>query len=137
MKIGELAKETGVSVQTIRYYETHGIIPKAARTDSGYRIYNETTVQLLHFIKNAQELGFTLEKIKKLIEIKNDEKSKGLRVKLILQEEIAKIDEKINSLQLMRAYLLNLDEECCGEMPADACPILQGIQAGIKTKKEK
>ena len=136
MKIGELARRAGVSVQTIRYYETHRIIPKADRTDSGYRVYDENTVELLVFIKNAQELGFTLEKIKRLLDIRNDENSKGIRVKVILQEEIAEIDGKIESLNLMREYLLNLNNGCGGEMPAESCPILQGIQSGIKIKGE-
>ncbi len=137
MKIGELAKETEVSVQTIRYYEQQGIIPTAERTESGYRIYSKEIVDLILFIKHAQEWNFSLRKIKQLLEIKNNHKSKGLRVKIVLEQEISEIDKKLGSLNNIRNYLSKLNESCSGEMLAGECPILKNIQQGNKIKDEK
>ncbi len=137
MKIGELAKKTKVSVETIRFYEKEGVIPQAKRTASGYRIYEQETIDLILFIKHAQSWDFSLDKIKKLLDIKNNKKSKGLRVKLVLEEEIHEIDNKLISLSSIKNYLLRLNESCSGEMLAPECPILNNLQKDNRIKDTK
>lgn len=137
MKIGELSKKTNVSVETIRYYEREGVIPETDRTESGYRIYGPETIDLILFIKHAQNWDFSLSKIKKLLDIKNNKQSKGVRVKLVIEEELKDIDDKIESLTAIKNYLLHLTGSCSGEMFVNECPILKNIQKGNGVEDKK
>lgn len=132
MKIGELSKKTNVSVETLRYYEREGLIPETERTKSGYRIYGTETIDLILFIKHAQNCNFSLSKIKKLINIRSNKQSKGIRVKLIIEEELKDINDKLESLITIKNYLLRLNGSCSGEMFVNECPILNNIQKGTK-----
>ena len=88
MNIGELAKESGVNAKLIRHYEEIGLVPKVARTDKGYRIYLDSDVHYLRFIKRARELGFSLQDIKKLLSLwKNKTRSSG-QVKTLAQKHL-------------------------------------------------
>ena len=137
MKIGELAKNTGVSVQTIRYYEKQGILPKAPRTESGYRTYDKEVIDIILFIKHAQDLGFTLAKIKRLLKIKSSKNLSGSSVKEFLEQEIDEINKKLTALNIMKRSLSQLNQSCSGDMPVCECPILKSIQTPGKTKKKR
>ena len=108
MNIGELAKESGVNAKLIRHYEEIGLVPKVARTDKGYRIYLDSDVHYLRFIKRARELGFSLQDIKKLLSLwKNKTRSSG-QVKTLAQKHLKDLDKKLAQMKDMADTLRQL-----------------------------
>lgn len=128
MTSGQLAKAAHVNTETLRYYERRGLIPEPPRRESGYRTYPEESVERLNFIKGAQGLGFTLEEIKDLLELRVDESASSGEVRRRAQTKVAQIDEKIRKLQQMRDALDHLIEQCRGEGPTSECPILEAME---------
>jgi Zn(II)-responsive transcriptional regulator len=123
----EAAKRGGVGVETIRYYERHGLMPKAPRTHSGYRIFTEDAVMRLRFIKHAQELGFSLKEIKDLLGLRIKPGSSCADVRRRAEAKIAEVDEKIRQLQAMRGALSRLARACSGQGPVSSCTIIQAL----------
>lgn len=126
--ISKLAKKAGVNLQTIRYYERLELLPEPKRTESGYRIYDDEYLKNIRFVKNAQDLGFKLEEIKNLVDIKFNPKAMGKDVKKLIDEKIHDIEDQIEELQEMKKYLKELDQSCSGKMPSSCCPILNSLQ---------
>lgn len=122
---GELASRTGVSRETIRYYERNGLLPEPARSEAGYRLFPEANAQRIHFIKRAQSVGFSLDEIKTLLGLKYADDATCGEVRTIAADKAAQIERKIETLSAMRATLLALVEDCPGgENPISDCPIL-------------
>jgi len=127
MKIGELSKQSGVSIDTIRYYEQRGLIPTAVRSASGYRQYAADDVSRLRFIVQAKELGFTLEEIGQLLALRADACS-CTEVRTFAEAKAGEIEARIHKLSRMRQILLKLAEECEQSSDADPCPILKSLE---------
>jgi MerR family transcriptional regulator, mercuric resistance operon regulatory protein len=112
INIGALAKKTGVLVSTIRFYERIGLLPEPIRSESGYRIYSQETVDMVLFIKNAQQLEFTLKEIK-LFSTWNSSKNTGLEHGFTrLQNKLLSIQKKIDQLEITKQLLQRLLESC-------------------------
>lgn len=126
MNIGEAAKASGVNAKMIRHYESIGIIPKASRTDSGYRVYVDTDVHILTFVRRARGLGFSMKEIKKLISLWRNRSRASSDVKTLAQTHINALDIKIQELQAMRDTLRHLSRNCHGDNRPD-CPILENL----------
>ena len=124
--IGAIAKETGLSAKTIRYYEESGLIPKAERGENGYRLYNEKSVHRLRFVKRARDLGFSVEDVRNLLALWDDEERPSAEVKSVAQRHLNAIEEKIDKLQAMRKTLKHLIAGCHGDERPD-CPILDDL----------
>lgn len=122
-----LAKEGGVNVQTIRYYERTGLLPSPARSDSGYRQFSPDSVRRVRFIRRAQELGFSLKEIKELLALRIAPESTRTDVRKRAEAKITDIDKKLQHLKSMRKTLMKLTEACCGNGPASECPILESL----------
>jgi Hg(II)-responsive transcriptional regulator len=127
MSTAKAARLGGVNVETIRYYERHGLVPKPPRTRAGYRIFSDDAVQRLQFIKRAQELGFSLKEIKELLSLRVRRGSSCADVRKKAETKIADVDDKIRHLQEIRAALIELTNTCSGRGPIDTCTILQGL----------
>ena len=127
LTIGRLAKQAGVNLETVRYYERRGLMPEPPRTASGYRIYSKDDVARIRFIKHAQELGFTLKEISELLSLRVSHDVSCAEVKNKAREKIEEIDKKIESLQEMKKVLIMLENRCTGTGPTSQCPILAGI----------
>jgi len=127
MKIGELAKQAQVSVDTIRFYEKRGLITQTSRSHSGYRMYAPNDVKRLQFIVHAKELGFTLEEIKQLLALRADG-SDCARVKSVAEEKALEITSRIEKLSRMRKVLLDLASQCDHGDADEACPILKSLE---------
>jgi len=125
LRIGTVAKEAGVKVDTVRYYERRGLLSPVARRSSGYREFDSTAVRRIRFIRSAQDLGFTLEEIRELLGMRRDENATCEDVRVRAQAKVAAIDEKIRLLTRMRESLERISAECSGEGPAEDCPILE------------
>jgi MerR family transcriptional regulator, copper efflux regulator len=129
LTIGELAKQSHVHVETVRYYERRGLIPKPARTVSNYRMYSTDHLLRVKFIKQAQGLGFTLKEIKRLLALRAAPRAKCADVQNYAIQKIGDIQDRIRSLQRMRSSLEKLLRECSGDLPATACPILESLES--------
>ncbi len=127
LTIGKIAKQAGVSSDTVRFYERCGLIEPAGRTDSNYRIYREEDIVRLSFIKRAKDLGFSLSEIRVLLSLSHDPGTTKADVKRITGEKAEKIRRKIKDLTRILEALEQLNELCDGHGPADDCPILQSL----------
>jgi DNA-binding transcriptional MerR regulator len=126
--IGTLAELAGLNIQTIRFYENIGLLPEPSRSKSQYRLYDEEYLENINFIKNSQELGFSLEEIKDLVQVKFRDCSTGKDVKNLVQEKIEKINCQLETLKSQKKFLEKLDANCSGKMPVDECPILNTLK---------
>lgn len=129
MKIGELARQARVSIDTVRFYEQRGLLPRPARSSSGYRQYVSDDVRRLRFIVHAKDLGFTLEEIRQLLALRADG-SDCSRVRKVAVEKANEIDSRIKKLSSMRDVLLKLASQCERGDSGDACPILESLEKG-------
>lgn len=127
--IGATAKASGVSAKMIRHYESIGLIGAALRTDAGYRLYNGRDVQVLQFIHRSRELGFSLEQIKTLLALWQDQQRASKDVRAMAKQHIAALDRKIADMQAMRRTLETLATQCHGDDRPD-CPILDDLSLG-------
>lgn len=124
--IGEAARASGVSAKMIRHYEEIGVIPKAGRTASGYRVYREDDVHVLRFVRRARDLGFSMPEIKALLGLWNNRRRASGDVKRLVQKHVRELDVKIAELQSMRSTLVALAEHCRGDHRPE-CPILEDL----------
>ena len=129
LKIGQLAEGAAVNLQTIRYYEREGLLPEPPRLNSGYRLYPESAVRRVRFIKRAQEIGFSLAEIRELLSLRIDARRERADVRALAETKIADIDAKIRTLRAMKTVLNRLMERCTGCGPASECPILESIDS--------
>lgn len=126
MNIGEAAAATGVSAKMIRHYESIGLLKPAIRTQSGYRVYQDTDIHTLRFIRHARDLGFSLEDLDALLRLWADRDRSSCEVKKLALSHIETLDRKITELQAMRATLADLADRCQGD-ERPHCPILEGL----------
>jgi MerR family copper efflux transcriptional regulator len=126
MKIGEAARASGVSAKTIRYYESIGLIPRASRSESGYRSFVQMDIDTLRFVQRARSLGFSVKDVARLLDLWRDRSRVSSAVKTLATEQLGEIDRKIDELRSMRDTLEHLAEQCHGDQRPD-CPILDGI----------
>jgi Cu(I)-responsive transcriptional regulator len=126
MNIGEAAKVSGVNAKLIRHYESIGIIPKASRTESGYRTYTEPDVHILTFVKRARGLGFSMKEIKKLVGLWRNKSRASSEVKSLAMKHVEEMEQKVAELQEMVKTLKHLAKNCRGDMRPD-CPILNEL----------
>ena len=125
--IGQLSEETGFSIQTIRYYESLGLLPAPDRSDSGYRKYDESYLQHINFIKNAKNMGFSLDEIKELIYLKSSNDALGKDVKHMVKLKMEELAKQIKELENTYNYLASLNQSCSGKMQTKNCPILKQL----------
>src|SRR5436190_21775342 len=115
LTIGQVAKQTGVGVETLRYYEREGLVEEPPRRDSGYRQYPEDVVKRVHFIKRAQQLGFSLKEIAELFALRVDPTTPARSVKQRATAKLAEIEWKIDELRRMKRALEEITHLCTGE----------------------
>ena len=130
LTIGKVAKDAGLGIETIRFYEREGLIEPPARTESNYRIYPKRDVIRLRFIKRAKSLGFTLKEIKELLSLRHDPFASKEDVKAKTEAKIEDISRRISDLTRIKQTLEALDESCDGHGPSSECPILDALESG-------
>jgi len=128
MGIGAIAKRAGVSIDTIRYYEKSGLLSPAARLASGYRRYDDLQLRRLRFIREAQALGFSLNDIRDLLGLSRQRDVS--RVKRAAERKLDEVNQRIASLERVRAALSELVMACPGHGRAQDCPILRALGGG-------
>jgi MerR family transcriptional regulator, copper efflux regulator len=127
LRIGEVAKQSKVGIETIRYYERQGLLVKPHRRPSGYRQYDGAVVARLQFIRRAKELGFTLAEIKELLALWFDVRTKCTHVRQRATEKITHIEDKIRSLQKMKRSLKKIISQCENRNVVAECPLWLGL----------
>lgn len=135
LRIGQVAKQTGVGIETLRFYERSGLLDTPVRTEAGYRLYGRDALMTLEFIKRAQILGFTLTEIKRIIE----ESSAGIspcdEVREVVRQRLAELDERLQQMQLYRDALAKTLREWdkTGSAPGHFCGLIESAE--IETRK--
>jgi MerR family transcriptional regulator, copper efflux regulator len=127
MNIGQAAEASGVSAKAIRYYETAGLIAPAGRSEGGYRVYGDADIRTLRFIRRARGLGFSIERVRRLIDLWHDKERASADVKRLARDHIAEIDAKIVALRAMRDAVAELADACDGDHRPE-CPILRDLE---------
>jgi MerR family mercuric resistance operon transcriptional regulator len=127
LTIGHLARQVGIHLETVRFYERQGLLPKPPRSASGYRLFPADAAQRLQFIKRAQELGFSLNEIRELLALRTSPRTTSAEIRKRTEAKIADIEVKIRSLEAMRKSLLKLARSCGGCAPLSECPILESL----------
>ncbi len=133
LTIGKLAELTGVSADTLRYYEKMKLIEGTARSPAGYRLYNPDAVRVVRFIRGAKELSFTLDEIRQLLTLKMSDQSTCGEILKHTEAKIKEAETRIRELKEIKKVLKNLAEQCpAGDTPTDCCPILDHISKKAK-----
>ena len=127
-----LAKEAGVGVETLRFYEQKGLLEEPQRNASGYRIYDESDVERLTFIRRSQELGFSLNDIAQLLQLTGNIRTPRKNVRDFAEARLSVIRQKIADLQAMERALGSLVTQCDGKGALKGCPIA-GFIGGKKS----
>jgi Cu(I)-responsive transcriptional regulator len=131
LTIGRLAKQAGLGIETVRFYERQGLIEPPPRTDSNYRVYPEGEVTRLKFIKRAKNLGFTLNEIKELLFIRHDPHATKADLKNRTLDKIEDVKKKISDLTRIQKALEHLASSCDGHGSLDECPILEALNSDV------
>jgi MerR family copper efflux transcriptional regulator len=127
MNIGEASARSGVSAKMIRYYEEIGLLPEPDRRESGYRLYDESDVHRLRFVRRARDFGFPVERIRELLRLWHDRKRPSADVKRIAEAHVGELDKKIAELTALRNAMKDLAKRCHGDQRPD-CPILADLE---------
>jgi MerR family mercuric resistance operon transcriptional regulator len=127
LTIGRLAKQAGVNLETVRFYERKGLLPRPPRSTSGYRLFPEEAARRLKFIRRAQELGFSLAEIAELLSLRVSRRTTSAEIRARAEAKITDIEAKMRSLESMKKTLRKLTKVCDGCAPIAQCPILESL----------
>ena len=128
MNIGQAATASGVSAKMIRHYEQVGLFPEPGRTDAGYRQYSEKEVHTLRFVRQARDLGFSIQQIGELVGLWQNRRRPSRQVKALAEAHIKELEQKAQDLLAMKATLEHL-VQCCHGDDRPECPILENLAA--------
>ncbi|MEQ9641449.1 MAG: MerR family DNA-binding protein [Alphaproteobacteria bacterium] len=129
MTIGRAAREAGVGVETVRFYERRGLIEQPSKpTSSGFRIYPAETIERIRFIRQAQELGFSLREVCELLELRADPQADAADVQTKTAAKLTDIDAKMGQLQRIKDALQTLLAACPGQGTLGCCSIMEALE---------
>ncbi|HSE96702.1 MAG TPA: heavy metal-responsive transcriptional regulator [Blastocatellia bacterium] len=139
LKIGEVSRQTGIGIETLRFYEKSGLLDKPARTYSGYRMYSSDVLDRLSFIKRAQVLGFSLDEIRKLIDDARGGHSPCDEVREIVRTRLEELDRRMREMARYRKELADTLEEWdrLGRAPGHICGLIEGAQVEHSPARRK
>jgi DNA-binding transcriptional MerR regulator len=139
LRVGEVAKRSGVGIETLRFYERSGLLDRPARTESGYRLYGEEVLERLDFIKRAQALGFTLDEIKRVIAEKRAGQTPCAEVREIVRRRLQELDERMVQMRRYRrevaAALAEWDK--IGESEGHICGLIEDTKIEPMTSSSR
>jgi DNA-binding transcriptional MerR regulator len=129
MRIGQIASQAGVGVDTVRYYERLRLLPSAGRSASGYRMYGSRDLERLQFIRRAKALGFSLADVAELLRLAMDDSGSRTDVHALASLRLQAIEAEIARLQTVRDTLDRLVRQCAGSGPITSCPIIDAVMS--------
>lgn len=124
--IGKLSSQTGVNIETIRYYEKEGILPASPRTEGGHRLYSEEHLRRLTFVRRSRELGFSLNEIRTMLDMVDGGNLTCSEVKDVTVKHLENVRDKISDLQKLEKTLKAIASQCKGNKTPD-CPIIDSL----------
>ena len=124
--IGALARESGVNIETIRYYEKIGVMPKPARSSGGYRQYTAQHLRRLAFIRRGRELGLSLDEIRDLLRLVDGHAYTCEQVRVLTLDHVAEIRRKVRDLRRLERVMTNIASRCSGKRVPE-CPIIDAL----------
>lgn len=127
LSIGQLAQQSKVRVETVKFYQRRGLVEQPPRPESGFRKYSPETVLQIRFIRRAKELGFSLQEIGELLSLRATPGTSCREIKGRAEAKIADIQQKQRVLEKMETILRQLAETCQGQGPLNECPILGAL----------
>jgi DNA-binding transcriptional MerR regulator len=133
-RIGRVAQETGLSIDTIRFYEKQGLLRRSPRTEGGFRLFAVQDVETLKFVRNAQQLGFSLNEIRELLVLQADHIPACSHVKELLDQKLATVQQKIVELQILERSLTGALQKCRRELKTgspghgECCPVIEEMK---------
>lgn len=137
-KIGDVAKLSGIGIETLRFYEKSGLLDKPARTFSGYRMYSRDVLERLAFVKQAQALGFSLDEIRRIIDDARKGQSPCDEVREIVRRRLSEVEQRIEELKRYRREISKTLEEWdkLGQAPGHICGLIEGSHTEHSVKPE-
>jgi DNA-binding transcriptional MerR regulator len=134
LSIGDLARETGVKVVTIRYYEKIGLMPVVRRTDGNYRAYTGEQARRLHFIRRCRDLGFSLHQVRDLLQLSSQKNAACDEVDRIARQHLVAVEEKRSDLKRLASELRRINACCHGGGLVSDCRIIETLTANHRSK---
>ena len=139
-RIGEVAAQAGVSIDTVRYYERQRLLPRALRTRGGYRLFTHEAIGRIRFIKQAQDIGLSLREISELL-LTEGSANECRRVSDLLRKKLTELDERLKMMRDFRQTLAHYLAECKSELQSHgetaACPVIEEIAHTDKREEKK
>jgi MerR family transcriptional regulator, copper efflux regulator len=127
LKVGQVALQAEVNLQTIHYYERQGLLSAPPRSATNYRLYPTDAVRRVRFIKRAQQLGFSLKEIKELLSLRAAPGTQCTDIRQRAEQKIRQLDAKMATMARMRSALAKVMKECQGDVPVSECAILDSL----------
>ncbi len=142
LQIGQVAQQTGLTVDAIRFYEKERLLPKALRSGGGFRLYGSDHIEQLRFIQKAQTIGFSLGEIRELILIQDDQVETCSHVRDLIRQKLATVQQKMNELAQIEGQLKEALQKCNRQLRKtsarhDRCPVLDLIASSENAKESK
>jgi DNA-binding transcriptional MerR regulator len=139
LKIGDVARLSGIGIEALRFYEKSGLLERPARTESGYRMYGRDVLDRLAFIKQSQALGFSLDEIRSIVEDARTGKSPCDEVREIVRHRLEELDERMHEMRRYRKELAETLEEWDrkGHAPGHVCGLIEGTHLEHQVDKKK
>ena len=127
MKIGQLAKVSGCSIQTIRYYEKEGLLNPPSRSEGNFRLYDEKALKELEFVKHCRSLDIPLSDIKTLVELKNKPEESCSSVNNLIANQLDLVNQRINELNVLKSELQIMKKACSSDNTVESCGIMKTL----------
>jgi DNA-binding transcriptional MerR regulator len=141
-RIGQVAQETGLSIDTIRFYEKQGLLKRSPRTEGGFRLFGLGDIETLKFVRKAQELGFSLNEIRELLILRSDHVPACSHVKELLDQKVVAVEQKISELQDLERSLKQALQKCKRELRIasarheECCPVIEEINRAARSNSQ-
>jgi Cd(II)/Pb(II)-responsive transcriptional regulator len=129
MKIGQLSKTSGCSVQTIRYYEREGLLSNPERSEGNFRLYNHSALKQLEFVKHCRSLDISLTDIKRLIELKNKPEESCSSVNELIKQQLDLVNKRMKELKALKNELQQMASTCNSDNTIEGCGIIKSLDS--------
>lgn len=128
MKIGKLAKVSGCSIQTIRYYEKEGLLNPPSRSEGNFRLYDEKALKELEFVKHCRSLDIPLSDIKTLLELKNRPEESCSSINNLIANQLGLVNQRIKELKVLKSELQIMEKACSTDNTVERCGIMRTLE---------